>query len=88
MLFDKKRKNGNNYSINSIQVKCSYSFFIDPELLKNNRYEMTYLKNKFECLFGIKIIETFVTYLSISEKQKKCARKNDTKFPFYGDCKI
>jgi hypothetical protein len=79
----KRDNNSNIFSINSLQIKCSDSFKINNELEINNRYEMTYLKNKFEILFDMKIKEAYVTYLSISEKPKECATKNPDKFFYY-----
>lgn len=79
----KRNKDNDNYSINSFQMKCDDSFNINNKLLNTNRYEMTYLKNKFECLFNIKIIESYITYLSIFDIQKKCAKRNPDKFFFY-----
>ena len=79
----KRNKNTDNFSINSLQMKCNNSFNIDDELLRNNRYEMTYLKYKFEKLFDIKIIESYITYLSIFDIPKKCTLKNRDKFFYY-----
>jgi len=68
ICFILKRNNdneNNNYSINSLQMKCSDNFVINSELLRTNRYEMTHLKYKLEYLFNINIIESYITYLSI-----------------------
>ena len=79
----KRNNDSDNYSINSLQIKCSDSFIIDDDLLRTNRYEMTYLKNKFEYLFNIKICESYFTYLNLMEKPKKCALDNSSKFFYY-----
>lgn len=79
-----KRIDGVNfYSINSLQIKCSDNFIIDEELQLNNKFEMTYLKNKLEILFNITIKESYVTYLSILEIPKKCALDNPEKFFYF-----
>ena len=79
----KRNNNDDIYSINSLQIKCSDSFDIDEDLLRNNRYEMTYLRNKIEYLLNIKISEAFITYMSIAERKKACAEKYYLKFFFY-----
>ena len=79
----KRNKENKNYSINSLQIKCSDSYSIDGELLNTNRYEMTYLKYKLEKLFHITIDESYITYLSISDIKKKCAKNNADKFFYY-----
>ena len=89
ICFILKRNNdneNNNYSLNSLQMKCSDSFIINSELLRTNRYEMTHLKYKLEFLFNINIIESYITYLSIYDIPKKCAENNRNKF-FYFDRK-
>ena len=84
ICFIIKRNNNddNIYSINSLQIKCSDNFEIDEDLLRNNRYEMTYLRNKIEYLLNIKISEAFITYMSIAEKKKTYAEKYYTLFFF------
>ena len=79
----KRNNNTDNFSMNSLQMKCSNGFVIDDKLLRNNRYEMTYLKYKFEKLFDIEIIESYITYLSIYDIPKKCAFNNRDKFFYY-----
>ena len=89
ICFILKRNNdneNNNYSLNSLQMKCSDNFMINSELLRTNRYEMTHLKYKLEYLFNINIIESYITYLSIYDIPKKCAENNSNKF-FYFDRK-
>ncbi len=44
---------------------------------------MAYLKYKLEKLFHITIEESYITYLSISEIKKKCAKNNSDKFFYY-----
>ena len=44
---------------------------------------MTYLKYKLEKLFHITIDESYITYLSISDIKKKCAKNNADKFFYY-----
>ena len=73
----------NNFSLNSLQMKCSDSFSINSELLRNNRYEMTHLKYKLEYLFKINITESYITYLSIYDIPKKCAENNRNRFFYF-----
>lgn len=67
-------------------MKCSDSYSINEELLRNNRYEMTHLKYKPEYLLKINIIVSYITYLTIYDIPKKCAKNNLDKF-FYFDRK-
>lgn len=83
LFIIKRNKENDKYSLNNLQVKCSDSYTIDDELLENNRYEMTYLKNKIEMIFNIEVSESFITYVSIFEIKKKCALQNRDKFFYY-----
>ena len=86
ILFIIKINNNNfndNWVLNSFQIKCSDNFEIDEKLLFENKYEMTYLRNKIKLIFKINIIKSYITYISIYEKPKLCATKNRDKFIYY-----
>ena len=76
-------KENDSYIINSIQMKCSNDYDINEKLLEKNRYEMTYIRNKFQILFGIKISASYITYLTIKEDPKECAINNESMFFYY-----
>ena len=64
-------------------MKCSNDYDINEKLLEKNRYEMTYIRNKFQILFGIKISASYITYLTIKEDPKECAINNESMFFYY-----
>ena len=76
-------RNNDSYMINSIQMKCSNGYVLDEKLFKRSKLEMTYIKNKFQMLFGIKITSSYITYLGLKEEPKKCALDNESKFFYY-----
>ena len=76
-------KKNDFWILNSLQIKCSDSFEINEQLLNENKFEMTYLRNKIKLLFGLDAKESYITYISIKEKPKKCASQNPDKFFFY-----
>ena len=78
-----KKNENNEFFINCIQMKCSDEYVIDDNLASKNPYEMTYVKHKIEILFNIKILASYITYMSIKEKPKKCAENNKSKFFLY-----
>ena len=83
IFFLVKNEENDFYLMNCFQMKCSDEYVIDEKLFIKNQYEMTYAKNKIEILFNIKIKESYVTYISIQEKPKECAKKNRNKFFYY-----
>ena len=82
ILFIIKDDN-NNWILNSFQIKCSDTFQINEKLLYENRFEMTYLKNKIKLVFGLNVIKSYITYISLYEKQKQCTLQNKEKFFYY-----
>ena len=76
-------KINDNWVLNAFQIKCSDNFVIDEKLLFENKYEMTYLRNKIQLIFKINIIKSFITYISIYEIPKLCAEQNEDKFIYY-----
>ena len=76
-------KINDDWVLNAFQIKCSDNFEIDEKLLFENKYEMTYLSNKIKLLFKINIIKSFITYISIYEIPKLCAKQNEDKFIYY-----
>jgi len=77
------KNNDNKWILNSLQIKCSDNFHIDEKLLFENKFEMTYLRNKIKLVLGLDIIKSYITYISIYEKPKKCAEQNKEKFFYY-----
>ena len=75
--------NNNNWVLNSFQIKCSDYFEINDKLLFENKYEMSYLRNKIKLMFNLNITKSYITYISIYEKPKLCAKQNEDKFIYY-----
>ena len=83
ILFIVKNKNQDVYSIINLQVKLSNKFKVSNEDKKLQKYQMTYLQNKYQYIFGIKIIDSYVIYLSLFELKKKFAEDNPKLFIYY-----
>lgn len=76
IIFIVKKENNNNYSIVNLQIKLSNSFKITAKAKQDEPFQMTYLKQKYNIIFGINIIDAYVIYLSLFERKKKFAEDN------------
>jgi hypothetical protein len=77
LFFIKENKNQDyDYKMNLLQIKVSDKFKEDE---KNIKYQVQYVKKKFEYLLSISISESYLTYLSINQKPKKFALNNKYK---------
>jgi hypothetical protein len=81
LFFIKENKNQDyDYKMNLLQIKVSDKFKEDE---KNIKYQVQYVKKKFEYLLSISISGTYLKYLSIYQKPKKFALNNKYKTFLY-----
>ena len=66
----------NDYSIVNLQIKLSKTFTVTKKEKEQEKYQMTYLKEKYNIIFGINIVDSYIIYISILELKKKFAEKN------------
>ena len=73
----------NIFSIVNLQIKLSDYYYVSKKDKKQEPFRMTYLKNKYEYIFNIKINKAYIIYLSLYELPKKFAEKNKDLFIYY-----
>jgi hypothetical protein len=83
ILFIVKNDNQDKYSIVNLQIKLSDTFSVTKKDKILQKYQMTYLKEKYQFIFGITITNSYIIYLSLFELPKKFAEKNKDKCIFY-----
>ena len=83
ILFLVKKENNAEYSIVNLQMKLSKTFKITKEDKKLEPFQMTYLQQKYQYIFGINIVDSYVMYASIFEMQRKFAEENQDICIFY-----
>ena len=83
ILFIVRKENNTDFSIVNLQIKLSNTFKVSKEDKKQEPYQMTYLKEKYQFIFGIKIVDAYVIYMSLFEIKKKFAIENEEKCIFF-----
>ena len=83
ILFLVKKEKYEAYSIVNLQMKLSKTFKIKNEDKKLEPFQMTYLQQKYEYIFGINIVDSYVIYASIFEMKRKFAEENQDICIFY-----
>ena len=83
ILFIVKKENMPEYSIVNLQIKLSDSYKVSKKAKNLQKYQMTYLKEKYQYIFGIKIVDSYIIYLSLFELKKKFAENNKDIFIYY-----
>ena len=78
-----KNRSISDYSIVNFQIKLSNSYKVARKEKEKEPYRMTYLKHKYEFIFGIKIIDSYIIYISLYELKKKFAENNEDICIFY-----
>ena len=64
-------------------MKLSKTFKITKEDKKLEPFQMTYLQQKYQYIFGINIVDSYVIYASIFEMKRKFAEENQDICIFY-----
>ena len=87
ILFLVKKENNNivnnDYSIVNLQIKLSDHFKITKQDKKLEPFQMTYLKEKYQYIFGINIIDAYIIYLAFYEYRKNFDINNEKICIFY-----
>ena len=83
ILFFVKKENNDNYTIVNLQIKLSDTFKVSKKDKRQQPFQMTYLKEKYQYIFGINIVDSYVIYLSLYENRKKFDKINEDICIFY-----
>lgn len=83
ILFLVKKENSIEYSIVNLQMKLSKTFKIKKEDKKLEPFQMTYLQQKYQYIFDINIVDSYVIYTSIFELKRKFAEEHQDICIFY-----
>ena len=71
-----RKRDMNDFSIINFQIKMSNSFKITKKEKEMEPNRMTYLKHKYEFIFGITINDAYIIYVSLYEIPKNFAKDN------------
>ena len=78
-----KKDNNLEYSIVNLQIKLSKIFKITKKDKKLEPFRMTYLQQKYQYIFDINIVDSYIIYMSIFELKRKFAEENKDICIFY-----
>ena len=80
---DNNINNNNDYSIVNLQIKLSDTYTISIKEKEQQKYQMTYLKEKYNIIFGINIVDSYIIYITLFELRKKFADRNRDLFIYF-----